>query len=218
MDAATLEIIKLIPSLCWFLLVAGLIVSHRRWIRDELLPNLSGLKVLGVEVSFIKASFDAAVEIGEKSPQWKIEVPEKAKQAALRRVKQRLDVFRGARILWVDDHPENNRNERRMFRQLRAEMDLATTSEEALKKLQLDIYDVVISDIGRDNPTDKSGLAFLHALRSGDQSRKPEANTPVVFYVGNFNAKLGTPAGAFGITNRPDELLHFVLDVLERRP
>jgi hypothetical protein len=26
----------------------------------------------------------------------------------------------------------------------------------------------------------------------------------------------GTPPGAFGITNRPDELIHLVLDVLER--
>jgi hypothetical protein len=36
--------------------------------------------------------------------------------------------------------------------------------------------------------------------------------------VGNFNAQDGVPLGAFGITNRPDELLHLVLDIVERKP
>jgi len=41
---------------------------------------------------------------------------------------------------------------------------------------------------------------------------------PVVFYVGAFNRTEGIPPGAFAITNRPDELLHSVFDILERRP
>ena len=38
----------------------------------------------------------------------------------------------------------------------------------------------------------------------------------MIFYVGSLDKEKGTPPGAFGITNRPDELTHCVLDVLER--
>ena len=40
--------------------------------------------------------------------------------------------------------------------------------------------------------------------------------TPVIFYVGVFEPERGVPGQAFGITNRPDELLHLTLDALER--
>ena len=47
--------------------------------------------------------------------------------------------------------------------------------------------------------------------------REDDDPTPVIFYIGIFDPKLGIPGGAFGITNRPDELLHLVLDALERK-
>jgi hypothetical protein len=37
---------------------------------------------------------------------------------------------------------------------------------------------------------------------------------PVVFYIDQFRAESGTPPGAFGVTDRPDELLQLVLDAL----
>ncbi|HSE82988.1 MAG TPA: hypothetical protein VLB01_00400 [Thermodesulfobacteriota bacterium] len=71
-------------------------------------------------------------------------------------------------------------------------------------------YDVVISDMARgDNTT--AGLEFLNELRKEDKT------TPVIFYVGVFNLEKGIPPQAFGITNRPDELLHLTLDALERK-
>jgi hypothetical protein len=39
---------------------------------------------------------------------------------------------------------------------------------------------------------------------------------PVVFYIMSFDPSRGTPGDAVGITNRPDELVHPVLDGLER--
>jgi hypothetical protein len=56
-----------------------------------------------------------------------------------------------------------------------------------------------------------AGLEFL------EQFRKTDKTTPVIFYIGVFNPEKGTPAQAFGITNRPDELLHLTLDALERK-
>jgi hypothetical protein len=39
----------------------------------------------------------------------------------------------------------------------------------------------------------------------------------VIFYVSVINQDKPLPPGAFGLTNRPDELLHLVIDALERR-
>jgi hypothetical protein len=38
----------------------------------------------------------------------------------------------------------------------------------------------------------------------------------VIFYVGSSDPESEPPSGAFGITADPSELLHLVLDVLER--
>jgi len=204
------ELLKLIPSILWFFLVVILLVLFYKPIREDLLPNLGAFKAMGVELSFVKDSIDAALTLAEKSPQWKVEVSPKDKEQALRRAKKHLQIFRDAQFLWVDDHPENNLNERRMFRQLKAEIDTAKSTGEALGILKNVHYDLLISDMDRGGEA-TAGLKFL------EQFRKVNNTTPVIFYVGVFDAKKGVPAQAFGITNRPDELLHLTLDALERK-
>jgi CheY-like chemotaxis protein len=204
------ELVNLIPSILWFSLVIFVLVLFCRPIRDELLPNLSAFKAMGVELSFIKDFIDTDLELAEKSPQWKIKVSSKDKERTLKRAKKHLAVFRDAQFLWVDDHPENNLSERKMFRQLKAEVDIAKSTEEALKILKSDHYDLVISDMARDND-DTAGLNFL------EQFRKENKSTPVIFYVGVFDPDKGVPKQTFGITNRSDELLHLILDALERK-
>ena len=205
-----IELIRLIPTALWFLLVAVLLFLFHRPIREDLLPSLTGLKAMGVEFSFVKDSIDAALELAEKSPQWKIEVSPRDRELALNRAKQHLKIFRDAQILWVDDHPENNLNERRMFRQLRAEIDIAKSTEEALEILKKGCYDIIISDMARGGQA-KAGLEFLQQLRKENKISR------VIFYIGVFEPEKGVPEQAFGITNRPDELLHLALDALERK-
>lgn len=212
MEAGTiaLELVKLIPSVLWFCLVTILIVMFYRPIRDDLLPRLSGFNVMGVEFSFVQESLDAALELAEKNPQWKVDVSREQKERALNRARHHWKLFRGARILWVDDHPENNINERRMFAQLGAHIDMARSTDEALGQLRAGVYDLAISDMARgDNVV--AGLDFLA------QFRKENKTTPMIFYVGVLDSEKGVPAQAFGITNRPDELLHLTLDTLERK-
>lgn len=215
MENALIEIIppmiEIIPSILWFVFVLVVFIVFYKRIRDELLPKLGSIKAAGIEFSFVENSIEAAIEFGEKSEEWDVKVPEKEKKAALNRAKHHLDTFRNTRILWVDDYPENNRNERRMFRQLQADIDTANNSNQALEMLQCDIYDLVISDIARDDKDDLNGLQFLSELR------KTDPDTPVIFYVGVMLAGKGVPEHAFGITNRPDQLLHLSLDALERK-
>lgn len=203
------EFIKIVPSVLWFVLAAVVLFLFYQPIRDELLPNLTGFKAGGVELSFIKESIEAAIELAEKSPQWTVVVSSADKERALRRAKRHLTIFREARILWVDDHPENNQNERQMFRQLKVEVDNAASTEQALGMLRNGNYDLVFSDMSRDGDT-TAGLMFVEQLRE-------KHTIPVIFYVGVIDLDKGIPARAFGITNRPDELLHLALDVLERK-
>jgi len=204
------EFVKIMPSILWFVLVVIILLLFYRPIRDDLLPNLASLKAGGVELSFVKESINAALKLAEKSPQWKITVPSKDKEQAIRRAKKHLKIFRDAQFLWVDDHPENNINEQVMFRQLKVGTQTAESTEQALEILKNRRFDLVISDMARgEEPT--AGLNFLK------QFRKMNKFTPVIFYLGEFKPDKGVPAHSFGITNRPDELLHLTLDVLERK-
>jgi hypothetical protein len=73
-------------------------------------------------------------------------------------------------------------------------------------------FDIILSDIGRDLPqTDPTaGLTMLPRLREAG------FHQPIIFYVGRFDAGAGVPAGAFGVTNRPDQLLQLTIDALSR--
>jgi CheY-like chemotaxis protein len=127
----------------------------------------------------------------------------------MRRVELVRPVLEGARMLWVDDNPENSLYERAMFKSMGISIELATSTSAALAALQRGAFDVLVSDMERGwNP--RAGLQLVEGL--GDLGNNPG----VVFYIARLDRSRGTPAGAFGITNRPDELIHYVLDVLER--
>jgi CheY-like chemotaxis protein len=208
-DSLELELIKAIPSILWFLLVLAALLIFYKPIRNDLIPHLTGLSALGVELSFVKDSINAAIEMAEKSPQWKVEISPEDKERALRRAHQHLNLLGEAQILWVDDHPENNVNERRMLRQLKAGLDTAKTTEEALEMLRRGNYDLVLSDMSR-GADPAAGLKLAEQL----QKEKP---VPLIIYIGDIDPAKGVPPYTFGITNRPDELLHLTLDALERK-
>ncbi len=54
------------------------------------------------------------------------------------------------------------------------------------------------------------GLRFFTRMRQRNLHR------PTIFTVGQYEPDRGTPAHAFGITNRVDELLNLLFDILER--
>lgn len=219
-DGLLIEGLKLLPSLLWFLLIVTLVIIFYWPVRYELLPKLSGFKGLGIEFSFVQDSLNQAIDQGHarsedvdvpvKSSKWNIKVPPEAREQVLRRMQRNTDIFRGAQMLWVDDCPENNVNERRIFRRLHVDIDTARTTGDALAMLQHASYDLVLSDIDRDGDP-RAGLTFLERYR-----QQHPAGAAVIFYIGTFDPARGVPPGAFGITNRPDELIHLVLDLLER--
>jgi CheY-like chemotaxis protein len=199
----TIELLKLIPSILWVVLVAVLIGVFYKPIVRELLPRVSGFKAFGVEVALVRQELDRAVEKQEA------EVSQGDRAQFLTRAQRVAPIVQGAQILWVDDNPDNNIYERSILRSLGIFVDLARTSAEALSMLSQTQYDVVISDMSRDGVADE-GLRFLAEMRERGLLRW------TIFYIGRVDPERGVPAYAFGITDRPDHLLHLVFDSLER--
>jgi DNA-binding NtrC family response regulator len=82
------------------------------------------------------------------------------------------------------------------------------TTRSATACLAQETFDLVISDIARaDNAIE--GVESLPAIRL------VAPNIPVLFYVG-LRTLLAHPTAAQGLADEPNELLHLVLDQLER--
>jgi len=129
-------------------------------------------------------------------------------------VQRRAQVVRslleGARVLWIDDHPANNLYERTALAAVGVTVDLALSTREAVHTASVLRPDMVISDMDRaGNPV--AGLEGLETFAERG------LGAPFVFYTGKVDPTKPTPRGAFAITERPDSLLHYVFDLLERR-
>lgn len=113
------------------------------------------------------------------------------------------------RILWVDDHPENNVEELSFLRARDLAIYTATSTEDALLLLSMYHYDAVISDMGRQGEP-LAGLKLLQTLRA-------EYNEiPVIFYtimVSEQKEHLLVTQGAQGVAETKEGLYHFVLSL-----
>jgi hypothetical protein len=68
---------------------------------------------------------------------------------------------------------------------------------------------MILSDMERKGDH-KAGVQLISAMRQQRLAR------PIVFYTSYVDESRGIPAHAFGITARPDYLIHYVIDILER--
>ena len=127
--------------------------------------------------------------------------------SGLRRAEMVEKVMRGARVLWVEDHPEHNAWERELFRSLGVVIVPVESTRSALACLETEPFDLVLSDIPRGG--EEGGIEGAREIRRAMPS------LPIVFYVGSLTSRQ-VPEVASGITNDPNELLHLVLDRLER--
>lgn|SRR5574341_674054 len=146
--------------------------------------------------------------LAEQAPELADELRQLIGQSGvLRRLTRVQDAVAGARILWVDDHPEWNSWEIACLEAAGARVRTVETTRAGLA-LVADGYDAVVSDVDREGKASEGidALPLFHG-------KAP--TTPIILYVGQLQST-SVPAGAFGITNQPDELLHLVLDVLER--
>jgi CheY-like chemotaxis protein len=210
-EPVLIELVKILPSVFWLIVAIIVVAIFYRPIRNQLLPLVTGLKIGGIECSFVREGIQAAVALAQKHKNWTVAVSEEEASLVMDRAARHLGLLQSSKILWVDDSPDNNFNEIKMLHQLRSDVETATSTEEGMALIkEKKNYDLVLSDLKRGEDA-TAGLTMLGKLRES------HPHLPVIFYVGVFNPERGVPPFAFGLTNRPDELLHLIIDALERR-
>jgi CheY-like chemotaxis protein len=197
------EVIKIVPTLLWILFIAALVMFFRKPIQDEVLPRLGGVSAFGIELKFAREELDKAVE------KQTVVVSKEDRSMVFKRAQNITNALQGAQILWVDDNPDWILDERRILRSFGIFVDVARSTEEALSVLEQTDYNAVISDMER-GENRNAGRELLAEMRVRRLYRW------MIFYVGDFDESRGIPPYAFGMTNRPDHLLHYVMDVIER--
>lgn len=116
-----------------------------------------------------------------------------------------------ASVLWVDDNPSNNTFERIALEALDIHTTNCTSTEDALEKLSLNKYQVIVSDMSRP-PDLQAGYTLLEELK------KRQITTDFIIYDVSFSPNQRTEArrnGAFGSTNNPQELFQLVTTAIE---
>lgn len=136
-------------------------------------------------------------------------VTERILDQVSRRAERLSTIIGGARVLLVNDVPGDMAHVIQILRDLAVEVEVATSSTLAINMLSTISFDAVVSDMARDGVGDE-GLRFLKTMRQRG------FHQPTIFTVGRYEPDRGTPAYAFGITNRVDELLNYLFDIFER--
>lgn len=212
MDNATvLAILNLIPALIWACLGVFVVAKLYHPFREDILPRLSGVQMFGLKLDIRADEVQKAVE---SVPRPGVVYDPGVGSVLATRAERSADLLRGASIAWVDDRPSNNITERRLMSRMGIFVEPVTTAADVVASLRaardLGAWDLVISDAARPDDPDAGVDATLRRLRQDGYTGR------VVFYVGSVDPGRGIPAGVFGLTNRPDELVHLVIDALER--
>lgn len=166
-----------------------IVLFFRREIRQSLSKLLGRLKKADIagnsfefaEIKALKESLEEGTEALKDNPNELISFMKKQveKLPTTNTSSKPLFPLSGRSILWVDDKPLNNVYEESIFTQLGATIKQATSTEQALHYLASDNYDLIISDLhrnenGRSNPT--AGYDLL------DEIRRQKIQVPLIFY------------------------------------
>jgi CheY-like chemotaxis protein len=120
----------------------------------------------------------------------------------------------GRSILWVDDKPMNNVYESGILKQLGASILFARSTDEALTFLSRDNFDLIISDVHRNENGISNSNAGYELLESLEGTNR---NLPVIFYtssVGGVNKE--RTKYAFGIANTPSKVVDLAVRALKK--
>lgn len=201
MDTAAL-ILDYIKALIWPLLVIGVLAAYRHQLGD-LVQRTRSVSTTAVTVEFATELLD---EAGSKHGE---PTTAENRRGTARRLEHAARYLKDDRILWVDDYPQNNASLTKLFRKFGMNVDTALSSEEALAKLRSGSYDLLITDMGRgDDPNAGNTLLNELSLRN--------INLSALVFSTASRIQEGVDHRAFAATPSTDELVHYVIDLMER--
>ena len=199
-----IELIKISPGLVSAGLAVAIVVAYRKEVR-ALLARMTKFKALGVEAEFSAKAMDSAIV----AQGVQAHVSAEDRKGALKRLALLAPLLRDTRMLWVDDTPASTRNERALLESYGVRIDTCTTSGQAEQSLRDNKYLLAITDLKREGK-DLEGLEFVARILTS------KTYVWTIAYVGTDQCGKPRPADLFGITNRPDHLMHLVCDIVER--
>jgi len=226
---ATVELLKgwasLIGAISWPLVIVFTLLYFGRPLR-AFLQNLGELKFKagpgGVEASLTKQQAAAAAYLGAAAAQRSGDdatgSPAEQAQGIANVVTEAvgpstLRQLTDATVLWVDDRPNNNIYERMALEALGIRFVLSTSTDDAIERLHIGRYDLIISDMGRP-PDSQAGYTLLARVRD-----ELKLKTPYVIYASSNAPEHDAEArrrGASGSTGNPRDLFQRVVAILGR--
>lgn len=223
-EAAAL--LQSVASVLW-VVVAGVVIWLVRPVLLTQMDRLTKMSVspTGVTVEFAEAKIAEAQARAGTTPETSA-TGRASRRSVVNRLQRNADLLAKARILWVDDHPENNTPVVDLLRQYGAAVDTPRSNADAEALLRTSRYDVVLSDVARDHEPSvvPPGLALAdHVRRTTGQkvvlftARFDPAKIPGMTDAERLGVVVQAQESVFAITNRMDDALHLVLDLVERR-
>lgn len=120
--------------------------------------------------------------------------------------------FKRNRILWVDDYPINNESVVNLFGDKDIQFDIALTTKQGLELYKRELYDLIITDMGKGNESD-AGLSLLKELRL------LHCQIPIIVYASrraiNRYEDEALRLGAYKVTNGIGNIISIISDILE---
>jgi len=219
------NLLSALSSVGWLLLAVVVAVIVMRALKPRW-GDLTkfGAGPSGVTMEFAEKALDAAVAGTE--PESADSYGAVAKRGILARLARNADLLSRARLVWVDDHPENNTSIVELLTRFGATVDTPTSNDAAIALMEANRYDVVLSDVGRDqegNDAARKGITLATAVFDRFQkqtilftARFDPLKLPGATDAEKIALAIEVNRTVFGRTNRYDEVLHLILDVLER--
>lgn len=169
--------------------------------------KLSVADLINVEFEFDPAQKTKVADAVSKAAEARGESGREAARQ-IRTDVESLSRLRLRRLLWVDDHPDNNVYE--CVALMEAGYLIATATSNDAARLYLDeaAFDLVITDLGRGRSRD-DGAALVHEINV----KRP--NLPVVVYTADAAKVRGElkAAGASAVEDKPAALIGAVLTI-----
>jgi CheY-like chemotaxis protein len=212
-EQMTIEIIHDAPAALWVLFALLVYLTLRPVIKTQL-GKLRSVDGLGVRLDFAEALLEAQTKADHSAAE-----PEDApapsareRRSAVSRLEHAAEFMTGRTILWVDDHPEWNTPVATLFRRVGMTVETVKSTRDALDALRGTSFDLIITDMRRETeePGTTAGVTLLDALA------KQRIATPVILFSGHTDVRRGLPPGLFAYTSGGDNLVQYVIDVMER--
>ena len=220
----------------WILLGALLLFFAYSW-RQRLIEaveayTVTEINIYGIKANLLEHKVAEFYEPKRTREANEFTMTEEQQKKLLDRAKRLRKELQGASILWLDDHPMENDKPRLLLQYLGVTIYYATTKKDALQAIEQYAkdstagkqYDLIISDMTRMEPsaTETDSKVLIQDDNAGTEFAAANAahkfyNGPIIIFTTDIaKVNQGPTAGVYAITNRPDHLLHYVFDVIER--